>query len=55
MASPEAAIATALGNNFEPGQILAWTNDPNTGQLQLVCDSSGLVSENITVAVIDVH
>lgn len=54
MATPEAAIASALG--IAASGILAWTNNLSTDQLELVYDGDpGISSENITVAIINVH
>lgn len=56
MASPEEAIATALGFGTDPTKILAWTNHENTGQLKLIYDGpEPVTSENITVLVLDAH
>jgi len=56
MASPEEAIAAALGSGMNPEKVLAWTNDENTGQLKLIYDGPEPVnSENITVLVLNAH
>ena len=56
MASPEEAIATALGYSTDPNKILAWTNDLSTGQLKIIYDGpEPVTSENVTVLVLNAH
>lgn len=57
MATPEEAICTALGTNFDPDKVLDWSNDDTTNQvgwLQITYDGDpGLSQEAIVVEIID--
>jgi len=56
MASPEEALATAIGSSMDPEKVLAWTNHETTGQLKLIYDGpEPVTSVNITVLVLNAH
>lgn len=56
MASPEEAVAIALGFSTDPSKILAWTNDLSTGQLKLIYDGpEPVTAENVTILMLNAH